>query len=107
AERRCRQGVSLLCSDVTADADLVRAGSVLRGSMASMICALLRSPRQRLGVLHLDRGPFQEPFRHDDFYLADAIAASVSVGIESAQLVERQRDQFIQTITALARTVEV
>ncbi len=107
AERCFDQGTSLLCSDVSADADLVRAGSVLYGSMSSIICALLRSPRQRLGVLHLDRGPFQEPFSHDDFYLADAIAASVSVGIESAQLVAKQRDQFIQTITALARTVEV
>jgi putative nucleotidyltransferase with HDIG domain len=55
----------------------------------------------------LDRGPFQEPFSEEDFYLADAIAASVSVAIESAQREEKQRDQFIQTITALARTVEV
>src|SRR5262249_47486665 len=65
------------------------------------------SPRQRLGVLHVDRGPFQEPFTEEDFYLADAIAASVSVAIECAQLVETQRDQYLQTITALARTVEV
>jgi HD-GYP domain-containing protein (c-di-GMP phosphodiesterase class II) len=72
-----------------------------------MICALLRSPRRRLGVLHLDRGPLQEPFSRDEFFLADAIAASISVGIESAQLVEREREQFVQTVTALARTVEI
>src|SRR5262249_38486080 len=72
-----------------------------------LICALLRSPRKRLGVLHLDRGPTQMPFDEDDFYLADAIAASVAIGIESAQLVEEQREQFAQTVASLARAVEV
>jgi HD-GYP domain-containing protein (c-di-GMP phosphodiesterase class II) len=105
---RCfQQGESLLCHDVSTDADLAAANSVLHGAMASIICALLRSPRRRLGVLHLDRGPLQEPFSEDDFRLVDAIAASVSVGIESAQLVEKQRNQFIDTVTALARTVEL
>jgi HD-GYP domain-containing protein (c-di-GMP phosphodiesterase class II) len=75
--------------------------------MNSLICALLRSPRKRLGVLHLDRGPTQMPFDDEDFHLADAIAANVAVGIESAQLVEEQRDQFAQTVSSLARTVEV
>jgi putative nucleotidyltransferase with HDIG domain len=107
AERCFQRGESLLCSDVNADSDLVCASSIQVGKMSSIVCALLRSPRRKLGVLHLDRGPFQEPFSEEDFYLADAIAASVSVAIESAQLVEKQRDQFIQTITALARTVEV
>jgi putative nucleotidyltransferase with HDIG domain len=107
ADRCFQHGESLLCSDVNDDSDLVCASSVQVGKMSSIVCALLRSPRTKLGVLHLDRGPFQEPFSEEDFYLADAIAASVSVAIESAQLVEKQRDQFIQTITALARTVEV
>src|SRR5262249_55860504 len=55
----------------------------------------------------LDRGPMQEPFSREDFFLADAIAASGSIAIESAQLVARQRDEFVGTITALARAVEV
>ena len=42
-----------------------------RCGMSSIICAVLRSPRRRLGVLHLDRGPLQEPFTTDEFYLAD------------------------------------
>jgi putative nucleotidyltransferase with HDIG domain len=107
AERSFLQGQSMLCQDVKKDADLLTAMSVAHGSMASIICAVLRSPRKRLGVLHLDRGPLQEPFTQEEFYLADAIAANVSVGIESAQLVEQERDQFIQTVTALARTVEL
>lgn len=107
AQRCFTAGESLLCQDVRIEAALASAGSVRHGSMASIICALIRSPRQRLGVLHLDRGPFQEPFTAHDFYLADAIAASVAVGIESAQLVDQQRDEFIQAVTSLARTVEL
>ncbi len=107
ADRCFLQGESLLCGDVSLDASLVSATSVQHGAMASVVCALLRSPRLRLGVLHLDRGPFQEPFSAEEFTLADAVAASVSVGIESAQLAEQQREQFIQTLAALARTVEV
>ncbi len=107
ADRCFGQGESLLCCDVSADSRLLAAGSILHGGMSSVVCALLRSPRQRLGVLHLDRGPLQEPFTQQEFFLADAIAASVSVGIESAQLVARQRDEFLGTITALARTVEM
>jgi HD-GYP domain-containing protein (c-di-GMP phosphodiesterase class II) len=107
AARSFQQGESFLCADVSLDDRLLRAGSIMHGGMSSVICALLRSPRQRLGVLHLDRGPFQEPFSRADFFLADAIAASVSIAIESAQLVARQRDEFVGTITALARAVEV
>jgi HD-GYP domain-containing protein (c-di-GMP phosphodiesterase class II) len=106
-ERCFQEGESFLCSDASKDVRVKAAGSVLHGAMSSIVCALLRSPRQRLGVLHLDRGPLQDAFTPDEFYLADAIAASVSVAIESAQLVERQRGEFIGTITALARAVEV
>jgi HD-GYP domain-containing protein (c-di-GMP phosphodiesterase class II) len=107
AERCFRQAESMLCQDVATDAALQTARSVLRGTMSSIICTLLRSPRKRLGVLHVDRGPFQEPFTAEDFYLADAIAATVASGIESAQLVEQQREEFVQTVTSLARAVEM
>ena len=107
AERCFLEGESLLCTDVNAEADLLSARSIRIGTMSSVICALLRSPRKRLGVLHLDRGPLQPPFDEHDFSLADAIAANVAIGIESAQLVEEQRDQFVQMVTSLARAVEV
>jgi HD-GYP domain-containing protein (c-di-GMP phosphodiesterase class II) len=107
AQRCFSQGESMLCRDVKTDLDLQAARSVQQGTMASIICALFRSPRQRLGVLHLDRGPMQVPFTQDDFYVADAIAASVSVGIETAQLIEKQRDEFFQTVSLVAQTVEV
>jgi putative nucleotidyltransferase with HDIG domain len=100
-------GESFLCADVSLDSRLLAARSIMHGGMSSVICALLRSPRRPLGVLHLDRGAFQEPFSREDFFLADAIAASGSVAIESAQLVAKQRDEFVGTITALARAVEV
>jgi HD-GYP domain-containing protein (c-di-GMP phosphodiesterase class II) len=104
--RRCFQGAeSFLCRDVNAEAE--RAESLVHGAMSSIICALLRSPRQPLGVLHLDRGPLQPPFSQMHFDLADAIAASVSVGIESGQLMQKQRTLFLSTVTALARAVEL
>jgi hypothetical protein len=107
AERAFAQGESMLCRDVSGDADLYSAASVLRGAMASVLCALLRSPRQCLGVLHLDRGPLQPPFEESDLYLADGLAATIAVAIESAQHVERQRDQFLQMANSLAGTVEL
>ncbi len=100
-------GESILCDDVNADASLALARSVRSGAMASVICALLRTPRKRIGILHLDRSFLDDPFNESDLYYADAIAASVAVGIETAQLIEQQREQFIQTVTTLARAVEV
>ena len=104
---RCyRQGESLLCRDMQAEQDIGACRSAMFGSMSSIVCALLRTPRRRVGVLHLDRGPMQEPFTESDLYLADAVAANIAVGIECAQLVEAQRDQFLETVTTLARAVE-
>jgi HD-GYP domain-containing protein (c-di-GMP phosphodiesterase class II) len=107
AQHCFQQDRSLLCRDVNIDKELQRAGSIAYGSMASIICVLLRSPRKRLGVLHLDRGPFQEPFTPEDLQMADAIAANISFGIENAQLAETQRELFVQTVTALAQAVEL
>ena len=102
AERCFRQGESLLCRDVIAEQDNFAARSALFGSMSSIICAVLRTPRNRLGVLHLDRGPLQEPFAESDLYLADAVAANMAIGVEFAQMMAGQSEQFLQTVTALA-----
>jgi putative nucleotidyltransferase with HDIG domain len=83
------------------------ARSIAEGAMASVLCVLLRTPRKRLGVLHLDRGPWQKPFTQDDLHLADALAANVSAGIESAQLLRKERELFLNTITILAQAVEL
>jgi putative nucleotidyltransferase with HDIG domain len=74
--------------------------------MASVLCVLLRSPRKHLGVIHLDRSYWQKAFTEDDLHLADALAAHVSAGIECAQLLRRQRELFLQTISALASAIE-
>jgi putative nucleotidyltransferase with HDIG domain len=75
--------------------------------MSSVLCVLLRTPRKKIGVLHLDRGLMDEPFNQDDMHLADALAAHVSAGIESAQLLRKQRDLFYTTVTVLAQAVEM
>jgi HD-GYP domain-containing protein (c-di-GMP phosphodiesterase class II) len=105
--RRCFQREeSLLCHDVQHDPELVTAQSVTKGVMSSIICALLRTPQRRLGVLHLDRGPYQEPFTLDDLNLADGIAAGMSASVASAQLIQdKQRNTFIQAAVALAKAL--
>jgi putative nucleotidyltransferase with HDIG domain len=107
AQRCFTRGESLLCQSLHEDPELARAPSIAAGTMASAVCALLRTPRKRIGVLHLDRSPFQKPFTKDHLHLADALAASVSAGIESAQLLRKQRDLFLKTITILAQAVEL
>src|SRR5205085_9752479 len=55
---RCfNEGESLLCEDTSAAVDLRNTAGVAQGTMASIVCALLRTPRRPIGVLHLDRGP--------------------------------------------------
>ncbi len=75
--------------------------------MDSVLCVLLRTPHSRLGILHLDRSPWQTRFTAADLQLADALAASVSAGIESAQFLRNQRDLFLNSITMLAQAIEM
>lgn len=106
--QRCFQGgESILCGSVDEDPDLKMAQSIADGAMASVMCVLLRTPRRRLGVLHLDRNFWQKPFSEEDLHLADALAATASIGIECSQLMRKQRDLFLNTITVLAQAVEL
>ncbi|MDY3555889.1 HD domain-containing protein [Gemmata sp. JC717] len=106
--QRCfASGVSLLYSTLTGDDESKVTQSIADGAMASVLCVLLRTPRKRLGVLHLDRSFWQNPFTEDDLHLADALAAHVSAAIESAQLLRRQKEQFQKTVTVLAQAVEL
>jgi putative nucleotidyltransferase with HDIG domain len=107
ANRSFTRGESVLCHKVDDDPELAAARSIAEGAMASVLCVLLRTPRKRLGVLHLDRSPWQPPFTLNDLHLADALAANVSAGIECAQLLRKQRDLFLDTITILAQAVEL
>ncbi len=105
---RCfASGVSLLYSTLTSDDETKVTQSIHDGAMASVMCVLLRTPRKRLGVLHLDRSLWQNPFTEDDLHLADALAAHVSAAIEAAQLLRRQKDQFLRTVSVLAQAVEL
>jgi HD-GYP domain-containing protein (c-di-GMP phosphodiesterase class II)/pSer/pThr/pTyr-binding forkhead associated (FHA) protein len=97
---------SIKCSSVRDDPELAAAQSIADGQMASVLCVLLRTPRKKIGVLHLDRSFFQKPFSEEDLKLADALAAHVSAGIECAQLLEKQKRLFLDTIKTLAQLVE-
>ena len=104
---RCfAKGESALYKNVQDEKDLVTQ-SIADGAMSSVMCVLLRTPRRKLGVLHLDRGYFQHPFSEDDLHLADALAAHASAGIECAFLLRKQRELFLNTIMVLAQMVEL
>jgi HD-GYP domain-containing protein (c-di-GMP phosphodiesterase class II) len=107
AQRCYTRGESILCSSVDLDPELAAAQSIHDGAMASLLCVLLRTPRRRVGVLHLDRSYWQKPFTEDDLHLADALAASVSAGIESSLLLRQQKQLFRNTIKVLAQAVEM
>jgi putative nucleotidyltransferase with HDIG domain len=105
--RRCfDREESILCCSVNDDPELAAAQSIADGQIASALCVLLRTPRRKLGVLCLDRPIFKEPYVRKDLDLADALAAHVSVGIECAQLLEKQKKLFLDTIKMLAQLVE-
>jgi HD-GYP domain-containing protein (c-di-GMP phosphodiesterase class II) len=107
--RRCfSRGESLLCQDVVDDVELRGAESVARGNMRSVICALVRSPKKRWGVLQLSRGRQDKPFAVFELHLADAIAANIAGSIESAKFFQaKQRSWFIKTVVTLAQTIEL
>ncbi len=107
ANRSFQRGESVLCQRVDEDSELAMARSIAEGAMASVLCVLLRTPRKSLGILHLDRSPWQKAFTMDDLHLANGLAANVSAGIESAQLLRKQRDLFMDTIMVLAQAVEL
>jgi HD-GYP domain-containing protein (c-di-GMP phosphodiesterase class II) len=85
---------------------VLAAGQV--GEKRSIIYALLRSPRETLGVLCLARGADQQPFALGELQLVDALALIVSASIDSmGHLLEKQRTMFLQTLSALTQVVEL
>lgn len=107
ANRCFTSGISLLSSTLNLDDQSQITQSIYDGAMASVLSVLLRTPRKRLGVLHLDRNFIQKPFTEDDLYLADALAAHVSAAIEASQLLKKQEELFRKTISVLAQAVEL
>ncbi len=76
--------------------------------VGSMICAVLRSPRQDLGLLCLARAADRLPFDLPELQLADGLALAVSGTIDNLQeVLEKERNQFIQTLTAFAQIVDM
>jgi HD-GYP domain-containing protein (c-di-GMP phosphodiesterase class II) len=98
---------SLLFQDCRETPEFSSVESVAHSTMKSLICAVLRSPDRAFGVLHLDRDLLQEPFTEEDLQLAESLAAALALGLERLQMVERQQELFLHTVTALAQAVEM
>ncbi len=107
ARRAFDRGESILWQWTEDDPEIAMAGSVTAGMMASVLCVILRTPRHRIGVVHLDRGPGQKPFTHDDLHLGDALAAHIAAGIENARLLRNKRNLFYASLATLAQAVEL
>jgi GAF domain-containing protein len=105
AQRCFAKGESFLCHDVADGTEPKEAGCAREGTKASIICTLLRSPRRRLGVLHVDRADPQPRFSQEQFALAEAITTSIALAVETALAVERQRDALFPITQGLARLV--
>jgi HD-GYP domain-containing protein (c-di-GMP phosphodiesterase class II) len=98
---------SLLFKDCRENPELQAIESVAHSSMKSIICAVLRSPERTFGVLHLDRGLIHSPFAESDLHMAESLAAALALGVERLQMVDRQQELFLHTVTALAQAVEM
>jgi HD-GYP domain-containing protein (c-di-GMP phosphodiesterase class II) len=105
-QRAFAAGESMLFKNVRDDEQQITQ-SISDGAMGSVLCVLLRTPRRKIGVLHLDRSVYQSTFTESDLMLADALAAHLSSAIECAGLLRQQRDLFLKTITTLADMVEL
>ncbi len=107
AERVFESGCSALCRSFEEDPNLSKSPSIFEGNMASILCVLLHTPRRRLGVLHLDRPAHVAPFENGDLAFANALAAQISIGIESAQMLRKQRETFFETVNVLGQVIEL
>lgn len=105
-QRAFAAGESMLFKNVRDDEQQITQ-SISDGAMGSVLCVLLRTPRRKIGVLHLDRSVYQSAFTESDLMFADALAAHMSSAIECAHLLRQQRDLFLKTITTLADMVEL
>ena len=107
AQKAFHAGESMLFKNLHEDEEFKSNASIADGAMGSALCVLLRTPRKKLGVLHIDRSVFQAAFGPFDLTLADALAAHVSAGIECSQLLRQQKNMFQSMIETLAEAVEL
>ncbi|MGF1581908.1 MAG: diguanylate cyclase [Gemmataceae bacterium] len=105
--RVLQKGESQFWTNSSGESTVEEIQSVKAGQMASIICAILQTPHRCLGVVHLDRGPMQDPFTEEELKLTTAIASTVSGAIESAQLLVQQRQQLWQTMNMLCQAIEL
>lgn len=78
------------------------------GALGSLICAVLRSPRQTIGLLCLARSVDCDPFHQSDLLLADDLALAISPTVESLdRFFAEKRQLLLGALTSLAQTIEL
>ncbi len=80
--------------------------SIVFQNILSAICVPLVCGDNVLGIINVDSTRTEHAFSEEDLRMLSAISAPAAVAIENAQLYQKQKATFYQTIRALARQVD-
>jgi len=80
-----REGVAVMSNDVSADASLGPAESLIGSNVRSLLCAPLMLPERNLGVIYLDTAEAAAAFDEHHLQLLTAVAGIAAVAIENIQ----------------------
>lgn len=100
AERVFVEGEAVWTTDAQADARFAAQASVHAGSLRSILCVPLHTPQGVLGAIYVDNRFAAGAFTAEHAAQAAALADQAAIAIQTARLVERQR----QTASDLERS---
>lgn len=86
-----REGVAIMCNDVSADKSLGPAASLVGAGVSAILCVPLVLWGKRLGVIYLDTGDATSGFDEHHLQLLTAIAGIAAVAVENMQHAEQLR----------------
>ncbi|MBM4345582.1 MAG: sigma 54-interacting transcriptional regulator, partial [Deltaproteobacteria bacterium] len=95
AERVFVEGEAVLTTDAQADARFSAQASVHAGSLRSILCVPLHTPEGVLGAIYVDNRFAAGAFTAEHAALAAALADQAAIAIQTARLVEKQRQTAV------------
>jgi len=101
-----RENRSLLVSDASLDARIMGSESVVMNRLRSVMCVPIRSRDQTLGLIYVTDSARAGIFTRYDLQLLTAIGIEAGIALENRLLFEEMEHLFLQTIEALAATLD-
>jgi transcriptional regulator with GAF, ATPase, and Fis domain len=89
ALRAMREGIAVLCNDITEDATLAPAESLHSAEVRALMCVPLALPQKTLGVIYLDTRNIVTAFDEHHLQIVTAIAGISGAAIENVRRAER------------------